>query len=180
MVSRKIYLLFYMLLMAAGYVAVYIFVTPLDLLQIISLLFLSLAFTYFYFFPVLLPKKGKAYFAMRFKLYFATTFYLIATAALGYLFSFVYKLDGTSTFLGLVMDESFYFLGEIVMMVFFLIIIMICLKTPKSEKVEADSGYEYPDEPSPAPAKQPEVINKEEQDTDEGVYDDDQDKENKS
>ena len=120
MVSRKIYLLFYMLLMAAGYVAVYIFVTPLDLLQIISLLFLSLAFTYFYF------------------------------------------------------------LGEIVLMVFFLIIIMICLKTPKSEKVEADSGYEYPDEPSPAPAKQPEVINKEEQDTDEGVYDDDQDKENKS
>ena len=178
MVSRKIYLLFYMLLMAAGYVAVYIFLTPLDLFQFISLLFLSLAFTFFYFFPVLLPKKGKAYFAMRFKLYFAATFYLIATAAVGYMFSFIYKLDGVSTFLGLVMDESFYFLGETALMVFFLIIIMICLKTPKSEKVEADSGYEYPD--VPATTSKPEVINKEEQDTDEGVYDDDQDQENKS
>lgn len=133
MTGRRIFHLVYTILLTAAYILVWAYLMPLDAMQYISLLFSTLAVSVVYFVPIVYPKKGKGYGRMRAILYFITILYAALVLLFSYLFSFEYTLDGTTKFIGMVVDEKFYFLVHTIAFCAVMVIVFFNLGTPKAQ-----------------------------------------------
>ena len=144
--GRKLFHLIFTLVLLAFYGLVYWYLMPLDGMQYVSLLFTTIALTIVYAIPIVYPKRGKGYGKMTVKLYVVTILYAAIVFVVSYMYSFLYTLDGTEKFLGLVMDEKFYFLAHTIGLAIELVLIFMNMATPKNAtKEEPLPFYDEPE-----------------------------------
>lgn len=98
MTKRKLYFFFYLLLLLVFYATIAIFISNISLLQYVSILFTTISSAFLYFVPVLLPKKGRHYHWMRFRLYLISISYFIINLAVCYLFAFEFTMNANFYF----------------------------------------------------------------------------------
>ena len=99
MTKRKLYFFIYLFLVLAFYATCAILIPNLNLLQYVSILFTTISSAFLYFVPVLLPKHGKYYYWMRFRLYLITISYFIINLAICYLFAFEFTMNANFYFI---------------------------------------------------------------------------------
>ena len=98
MTKRKLYFFFYLFLVLAFYSAAAVLIPNISLLQYVSILFTTISSAFLYFVPVLLPKRGRHYAWMRFRLYLISISYFVIDLAICYLFAFEFTMNANFYF----------------------------------------------------------------------------------
>ena len=98
MIKRKLYFFLYAFLLLAFYGTCAILIQNISSLQYISILFTTISSAYLYFVPALLPKRGKYYRWMHFRLYVIGFSYFVINLAVCYLFAFEFTMNANFYF----------------------------------------------------------------------------------
>lgn len=98
MTKRKLYFFLYLFLVLAFYATCAVLIPNISVLQYVSILFTTISSAFLYFVPVLLPKSGRYYYWMRFRLYLISISYFIINLAVCYFFAFEFTMNANFYF----------------------------------------------------------------------------------
>lgn len=120
---RQLYYFLFAVIVMIAYFVIGLWLPNLSILQMISLLFVTLASAMLYFVPILLPKKDPDYRWMKVKCFLVCIVYWILVAIVSYLFSFQFAIH-----------PSFYLLMHTLALAVVHFILFVCSLTPRKEE----------------------------------------------
>jgi len=127
MTKRKLYFFTYIFLILLFYAAVAFLIPNISLLQYVSILFTTISSAFLYFVPILLPKRGRHYVWMRFRLYLISISYFVINLAICYFFAFEFT-----------MNANFYFVIHTLALFVVCLLTFVASFTPRIKEEEVD------------------------------------------
>ncbi|MBR5795864.1 MAG: hypothetical protein IKY26_06940 [Erysipelotrichaceae bacterium] len=127
MTKRKLYFFLYLFILLAFYAAVAFLIPNISLLQYVSILFTTISSAFLYFVPILLPKRGRHYVWMRFRLYLISISYFVINLAICYFFAFEFT-----------MNANFYFVIHTLALFVVCLLTFVASFTPRIKEEEVE------------------------------------------